>query len=50
MLGSRPLAGYAGIVQCGGYSVYKQMADPIAAMLTDGVGVDLDAAVFEIEG
>ena len=27
-LGLRPLAGYCGIVQCDGYAVYKQMADP----------------------
>jgi transposase len=27
-LGLKPLAGYAGIVQCDGYAVYKQMADP----------------------
>lgn len=26
--GLKPLAGYAGIVQCDGYAVYKQMADP----------------------
>ena len=27
-VGLKPLAGYAGIVQCDGYAVYKQMADP----------------------
>jgi hypothetical protein len=27
-LGLKPLAGYCGIVQCDGYAVYKQMADP----------------------
>lgn len=27
-LGLKPLAGYSGIVQCDGYAVYKQMADP----------------------
>jgi transposase len=26
--GLKPLAGYAGIVQCDGYAAYKQMADP----------------------
>jgi len=26
--GLKPLAGYSGIVQCDGYAVYKQMADP----------------------
>jgi transposase len=27
-VGLKPLAGYSGIVQCDGYAVYKQMADP----------------------